>query len=145
MTYGDAGENSRQATHCSNKDYNFFYEGLDQGKLLIQQCSACGAFRNPPGPMCPRCMSLEWKAVPSKGTGTIFSYTIHYHPPLLGFDVPHPAVLVELDEGIRMVGALAGVPIDQVRIGMPVEAEIVRRNGLSSFNFRPAPGAAQAA
>ena len=34
--------------------------------------------------------------------------------------------LVDLDEGVRMVGELLGVPPDRVRIGMPVRAEFVR-------------------
>ena len=48
-------------------DGRFFWEGLEQGKLLIQRCAACDELRHPPGPMCPKCHSLEWKT--SEGFG----------------------------------------------------------------------------
>jgi len=42
-------------------DTEFFWNGLRQHKLLIQRCSGCGALRNPPRPMCPKCRSLAWE------------------------------------------------------------------------------------
>jgi hypothetical protein len=35
--------------------------------------------------------------------------------------VPYSPVLVELDEGVRMVSWLTGVKPDELRLGMPVE------------------------
>jgi hypothetical protein len=37
--------------------------------------------------------------------------------------------LVQLTEGVRMVGELLGVDPDQVRVGMPVRAEFVKIDG----------------
>ena len=45
-----------------NQDVAFFWEGVAEGKLLIQRCLKCQALRHPPGPGCPKCSSLEWEA-----------------------------------------------------------------------------------
>jgi hypothetical protein len=129
-------EEKRAPVHCSNRDFDFFYQGLEQRRLLVQQCARCGTLRNPPGPCCPACRSLDWKPVELRGTGTVFSHTVHHHPPLDGFEVPHPIVLVETDEGIRIVGPMDGAQTEP-RIGMRVRVEFLRRGAVASFRFGP--------
>lgn len=133
-----SGSEQQQAKHnapCSNQDFDFFYAGLEGRQLLAQKCSGCGRLRNPPSPMCGNCGSREWSAVPLSGRGEIYSYMIHHHPPLPGFDTPHPVVLVDLEEGIRFLGALKSDHRDAVAIGKPVELEFVRRNDVALFQF----------
>jgi len=60
------------------------------------------------------------------GTGEIYSYVVHHHPPVPGKKLPIVIALVQLPEGVRMVGELLGVGPDQVRIGLPVRVEFVR-------------------
>jgi uncharacterized OB-fold protein len=120
----------------SNRDFDFFYEGLEQEKLLIQRCEACSALRTPPGPACYECGSTAWTSIAARGTGLLFSYTVHHHPPLPGFETPHPIGLIELDEGVRVLGAMEPVPLDRIRIGMPLEIEFCRRGDIAGFRFR---------
>jgi len=105
------------------RDSAFFWEGLQQRTLLIRRCSRCGHLHHPPGPMCPRCHSLEWTAQPVSGRGVIHSYVIVHQPQLPGFSYPLPVALVELEEGVRLIGNLHGLTPEAVRIGMPVEAQ----------------------
>jgi len=49
---------------------------------------------------------------------------VMHHPRHPAFDYPHPVGLVELEEGVRLVAPLTGVPIDQIRMGMALEAVI---------------------
>ena len=128
----------RRQPPLSNRDFDFFYEGLAQRRLLVQRCRGCGALRNPPSPACPACQSLAWDAVPLQGQGSIYSFTIHHHPPLPDFPAPHPIVLAEMAEGIRLLGAMDGVHPDRIRIGAPVEIEFVMRGATPAFRFRPA-------
>jgi uncharacterized protein len=121
---------------CSNKDYDFFYHGLSAGKLLIQRCRGCQRLRNPPSPMCPHCNALAWEAMEMSGLGTVYSYTIHRYPPLPGFELPHLIGLIALEEGVRFVAALDGVALDEIEIGLPVEAEFLSREGVPSIQFR---------
>ncbi len=64
--------------------------------------------------------------VVAAGTGEVYSYVVHHHPPVPGKKLPIVIALVQLPEGVRMVGELLGVEPDQVRIGLPVRAEFVR-------------------
>lgn len=122
----------------SNRDFDFFYAGLKDRQLLVQKCSACGALRNPPGPMCPHCRALAWEPLALAGAGTVYSYTVHHHPPLPGFGAPHAMVLVEMAEGVRVFGALAPEGQAGLRIGMPVRVEFLRAGDTPTFRFLPA-------
>ena len=102
-------------------DNRFFWEGVEARKLLIQRCR-CGKLRHPPGPMCPACHSVEWDTVEASGRGTVYSYVVAHHPPIPPFEYPNPIVLVELEEGIRLVSNLVGVERDEIEIGMSVRA-----------------------
>jgi hypothetical protein len=75
--------------------------------------------------MCLACGGAKPDYVVAAGTGEIYSYVVHHHPPVPGRQVPFVVALVQLPEGVRMVGELLGAGPEQVRIGMPVRAEFV--------------------
>jgi uncharacterized protein len=107
-------------------DNAFFFEGAREGKFLVQKCSSCGQVRHPPGPMCSACRSLEWEPIEPSGRGVIYSFVVMHHPPVPAFDQPNPVVLVELEEGLRIVSNLIDATPDDVRIGLPVQVEVVK-------------------
>jgi uncharacterized OB-fold protein/acyl dehydratase len=108
-------------------DTAFFWAGTAAGELRIQRCAGCGALRHPPGPMCPACGAAgDGGYLVAAGTGEVFSYVVHHHPPVPGKKLPLVVALVQLPEGVRMVGEMPGVAPDQVRIGLPVRATFVR-------------------
>jgi uncharacterized protein len=124
----------------TNRDTEFFYSGLSEHKLLIQRCSDCETLRVPPRPMCGNCQSLDWDTIESSGLGTVYSYVMPQYPPLPFFDYPYIVVLVELDEGVRMVSNLREIDPNDVRVGMPVEVfyEAFNDDELVLHQFRPA-------
>jgi uncharacterized OB-fold protein len=107
-------------------DTEFFWAGTAAGELRIQHCEGCGALRHPPGPMCPSCGTMSAGYVVAAGTGEVYSYVVHHHPPVPGKKLPVVIALVQLPEGVRMTGELLGAGPDQVRIGLPVRAEFVK-------------------
>jgi hypothetical protein len=107
-------------------DTAFFWEGTAAGELRIQRCESCGTLRHPPGPCCPACGAMNQGYVVAAGTGEVYSYVVHHHPPVPGKRLPMVVALVQLPEGVRMVGEMPGVRPDQVRIGLPVRATFVR-------------------
>lgn len=121
---------------CSNRDFDFFYRGLETQQLLVQRCSKCQTLRSLPSPGCEECGSLDWESVALSGKGEIFSYVTHYHPPLPGFSVPHPMALVTLDEGVRLLGAMDGTDPGDVEIGRRVGIEFLRRDTVAAYRFR---------
>ena len=91
-----------------------FWAGTARGELLVQACGACGAWRMPPRPMCPRCRSIAVTWVPTSGAGTIWSFIVP-HPPLLPAYselAPYNAIVVALDEDptVCFVGNLVTRP-----------------------------------
>jgi len=118
-------------------DNDFFWKGVQAGKLLIQRCS-CGRLRHPPGPMCPVCHSLEWDSLEASGRGSVYSFVVAHHPPIPPFEYPNLIVLVELAEGTRIVSNLRSVDPAEVAVGMPVQAEFVElEEGRSFLQFEP--------
>jgi uncharacterized protein len=105
----------------------FFWSGLQRGELLLASCRHCGLVQHPPSPMCPRCGSLEWDARQASGRGTVLSWIVSRHPTEPD-DEPRVVVLVELEEGARVVGNFTGagpVANDQavVAVFTPTEGE----------------------
>ena len=108
-----------------NRDTESFWEGTRKGELRIQKCGACGQLRHPPGPMCPQCNATDPSYVVASGRGSVYSYVVHRHPPVPGKTLPIVLVLVELEEGVRMVGELLDAAPEAVEIGAPVEVTMV--------------------
>jgi uncharacterized OB-fold protein len=71
--------------------------------------------------MCPRCRSLEREWSPATGKGTVYSWVTYREAPHPGFKAPYSVVLVELEEGVRLVSNLVDVGPEEIAIGMPVE------------------------
>jgi uncharacterized OB-fold protein len=104
-----------------NRDTAYFWDGIGVGELRIQQCSSCGSLRHPPGPMCPSCGATKPSYVLASGEGIVYSYVVHHHPQVPGRRVPFVVALVELPEGVRVVGELVG---GAPEIGMPVTFDV---------------------
>jgi uncharacterized protein len=109
-----------------SRDTAFFWDGTAVGELRIQRCGGCGALRHPPGPMCPGCGAAKPEYLVAAGTGEVYSYVVQHHPPVPGKSLPIVVALVQLTEGVRMVGELLDVSPGRVRIGMPVRVAFVR-------------------
>ncbi len=128
-------------------DTEFFWAGTKLGELRIQHCGDCGALRHPPGPACLSCGALDHQGYQvAAGTGIVYSYVVHRHPPVPGKQLPIIVALVELAEGPRVMAELAGIDPDQVHIGLPVRTSFIRiDDDLVLPGWRPddrlAPGA----
>ena len=122
-------------------DSAFFWEGIEAGELRIQRCGSCGKLRHPPRPMCPYCRSLEREHIVSNGRGEVYSFVVHHRPEVPGRDHPFAVVLVELEEGTRIVGNVVDCAPDDVHIGMPVQVEFITDdNGKKLPQWRPRRG-----
>lgn len=100
-----------------------FWDALREGELRIQRCTGCGELRHPPQPMCPACNDFEREWALMSGRGSVYSYVVSHQAvhSSLRERTPFATVLVELDEGPRMVTNLVGVSPDEIEIGMAVE------------------------
>ncbi len=98
---------------------------LENGKLGYQRCADCAAAVFYPRTLCPVCGSgaLEWRE--SAGRGTVYSTTaVHSR-----YRDPRNVVLVDLDEGFRMMSRVEGVAAEEVEIGTRVRFEVRQGEG----------------
>jgi uncharacterized OB-fold protein len=114
---------------------------LDKGRFLIQRCSGCGRAVYFPRELCPHCGHGELAFTDPTGNGTVYAVTTVRRTAEAGGD--YNVSLVELDEGVRLMSRVEGVPASDVRIGQRVKARVVQQagQGLVVFDLAPMPGA----
>jgi uncharacterized OB-fold protein len=76
------------------------------------------------------------------GRGAVFSFAVMHQAVHPGFaaEVPYPIVVVELEEGVRLLSNLVDCPLAEVRIGLPVEVvfeDVTAEVTLPKFRPRP--------
>jgi uncharacterized OB-fold protein len=112
-----------------------FLAYLEQGEFMLQRGRSSGKYLFYPRVAEPGsgAMDLEW-AKPS-GAGTVYSTTvIRQKPPKTDYNL----ALIDLAEGPRMMSRVQNIPPDQVKIGMPVRALVIREDGIPMVVFEPA-------
>jgi uncharacterized OB-fold protein len=103
-----------------------FWEGCRSHRLLVQREKGTTIYHWPPKPGYWKGGRLEW--VEASGRGTVYSYVVGQEPFLPAFRhlLPLVMVLVELEEGPRLVGYMVRCTPEQMRIGMPVRIAFKR-------------------
>ncbi len=108
---------------------------LAQGRFTLQKSVADGAYVFPPRTMAPGTGADDLAWVEAAGTGTVYSVTvISPKPPL----EPYNVVLVDLDEGPRVMSRIDDIAAQDVMIGMRVRARIGEEAGTPVLLFTPA-------
>lgn len=109
---------------AASRDTQFFWDGVNAHELRIQK-RPDGTLQHPPVPALWADKDAPVDYVVAKGTGTVFSFVVHHAPQVPGRTLPFVIALVELDEGVRMLGELRDVDPAKVNIGMPVRATYI--------------------
>jgi uncharacterized OB-fold protein len=119
-----------------------FWEAAAEGRLLFQECPVCGNRQFYPRPLCLACgADPTW--VEASGHGTVHTFTVvrQFGAPPFKDELPYVVAVIELDEGVKMMGNVTGCPVDAVSVGMAVEAYAnlaAERVGIP--NWRPLGG-----
>ena len=107
-----------------SRDTQFFWDGVAAHELRIQQ-RPDGSLQHPPVPAIWQDKIETTDYVVASGRGTVYSYVVHHAPKVPGRSLPFVVALVELEEGVRMLGELRAVDPAAVAIGMPVQVEFL--------------------
>lgn len=99
-----------------------FARMLGAGEFRIQRCRACGAHVFYPRLVCTGCGSAALDWVTPSSRGVVYAVSVVNRSEDKGG--PYNVVLVDLAEGPRMMGHVAGLPHEAVRIGMQVRARV---------------------
>ena len=109
---------------AASRDTQFFWDGVNAHELRIQK-RPDGTLQHPPVPAIWQDKEAPVEYVVASGKGTVFSFVVHHAPQVPGRTLPFVIALVELEEGVRMLGELRGADPTTVKIGMPVTATYI--------------------
>ena len=98
-----------------------YEDALDNGQIIYQTCGDCRHVAFYPRLVCPECGSANIEYRPSAGKGEVYTRTVVHSR---GRD-PYNVVLIDMDEGFRIMSTVEDVPNDDVQIGMRVELKTV--------------------
>ena len=98
-----------------------FNKNILQGKLMSGKCKKCGKLHLPPRPMCDNCYSKDFEWTEISPHGKLLTYTIiHIAPSQFQEMAPYAVGIVEFENGLKLPGMIRGVPMEQLKIGMPL-------------------------
>lgn len=100
----------------------FFQRIVQTGQMHVQQCVDCKQYSHPPRYYCSACYSGRWEFVRVSGDGHVYSHTLSHFTAEAAWrdELPYSTIVVELNEGPRIVGAARGMPPESIRIGQRV-------------------------
>ena len=99
-----------------------FWDATRDEVLRLPWCTECEQAIFYPRAVCPRCLgsAIEWRD--ASGHGTVHAVTVESRPqnPGMAAMAPYAVALVDLDEGVRLLTNIVGVPASEVSVGQPV-------------------------
>lgn len=114
------------------KQYN---EHLARGEFMLLRAKASGRFIFYPRIAEPLTGDTDLEWVKASGRGRVYSATVvRQRPPAADYSV----VLIDLEEGPRMMSRVDGLAPADIRIGMNVQAWIVQEGDSPLVVFVPA-------
>ncbi|WP_305093786.1 bifunctional MaoC family dehydratase N-terminal/OB-fold nucleic acid binding domain-containing protein [Prescottella sp. R16] len=117
-------DGTRMMRPAASRDTQFFWDGVAAHELRLQQ-RPDGSLQHPPVPAVWKPKGEITDYVVASGRGTVFSFVVHHAPKVPGRSLPFVVALVELDEGVRMLGELRGVDPETVAVGQRVEVDFL--------------------
>ena len=115
-----------------------FFEKAAAGELPAVRCGRCGALAIPPREFCPECSARDWQPAALSGDGAIASFTvIRVAPKGYAGEVPYAIAAVQLKEGVSLLGRVVDIPLEKLRIGLPVRFRPLTKNGQTAVGFGP--------
>lgn len=105
-----------------------FWAATQERRLVMQRCVSCHRLIWYPRFVCPHCghFELEWEQL--SGRGNVYAVSVHHRPahPAFADRVPYSVVLVDLEEGARMMSNVFGAP---PAVGDPVSVQWLSIDG----------------
>jgi uncharacterized OB-fold protein len=110
-----------------------FFQALSEGRPIVQHCESCSRKIFPPGVHCRQCHAADYRWEQMNRGGVIYSYSLL--PATRERDATN-VVLVDLDDGFRMMSTCVGIAPDEIRIGMTVQAAVEDDGAANRIIFR---------
>jgi uncharacterized OB-fold protein len=93
-----------------------YWDAIDQQRLLVKACRACGQAHYTPRDHCPHCFSADTHWLPASGRAVVYSWSVANRA-----DPPYVVAYVQLAEGPMMLTNIVGCEPADVCIGQSVQ------------------------
>ncbi|WP_080757820.1 Zn-ribbon domain-containing OB-fold protein [Comamonas testosteroni] len=106
-----------------------YFDYLASGQWRIPVCTDCSKSVFFPRQICPNCGGVNFLWITPKGTGTIYSKSV-----IPGSEKNGGAyciVLVDMDDGFRMMSRMHNLPPEETYIGMRVKSLLACLDGMA--------------
>ena len=114
-----------------DREYQNF---LREGRFMIQRCRDSGRHIFYPRIAEPVTGSTNLEWVEASGRAEVYAVTVvRQRPPAANYNV----AMVDLAEGPRMMSRVDGIPPEEVKIGMAVQARVITEGGQPMVVFLP--------
>lgn len=102
-----------------------FWDATRDRRLVLQHCTSCGHAIWFPRALCPECSGTELEWRDSSGLGAVYAVSVQYRAANAEMSerVPYAVVLVDLDDGVRLMSNVFGCDAEEVIVGMRVEPD----------------------
>jgi len=116
-----------------------FWEKLDEGEVYATKCRKCGGLYYPPQCDCAHCLSSDVEWVKLNKEAVLETYTHALQRPA-GFSQYEPYIIAiaRTRDGVRVMGWLEDVKLEDVKVGMKLEMSTKRLpDGFLVITFKP--------
>ena len=97
--------------------------------ITVTKCRHCGKTVTLSGNFCHACGKKEVETLTVRGKGRIYSYTTIRVPPARFMQkTPYTVGVVDLEDGMRIVGLIESSGEDDIEIGKPVDLVKIEDN-----------------
>jgi len=116
-----------------------FWQGGEQGRLMVYHCTGCSRWFHPPAPVCPHCNALSVSPKQVSGRGQVATFTVNHQAWTPELAPPYVVAIIELDDqpGLRVLSNVVGIDPAQVHIGMPVQVRFEQQEDVWLPLFEP--------
>ena len=100
-----------------------YWDAARRHELMMQKCQDCGRVYFPPSVSCNYCSSLNVEWVKLSGRGRLYTFAVANRgfTPVWAEEVPYPVIMVELEEGPRLISSIVDCKTEDLKLDMPVE------------------------
>ncbi len=109
------------------------------------KCSQCGKINFPPRIICPECQGREFETIRLAEKGKVLTYTVIRVAPQQFVDqAPFAVGIVELEDGVRLMGQIVDCDVDSIKIDQKVKLEFrkiydVGESGVICYGYKFVP------
>lgn len=120
-------------------------ETPERYRMEAGKCSKCKSIQFPNRLVCPECGAKEFEKIRLSGNGKLITYTIiRTAPEGFGDIAPYAVGIVELVEGVRVMGQITDCNPEDIDIGDKLTTKFRRMNeegktGMIMYSFKFVP------